>query len=102
MLPAMPEDDASIETRIDGIDDGVGRRDVEAGSPNLAVDEVGRRDVEAGSPNLAVDEVEAEGGVARGALSARGSISARGAISASASKSERSAGLSTSAEVAPY
>ena len=85
MLPAMPEDDASIETRIDGIDDVAGRRDVEAGSPNLAV-----------------DEVEAEGGVARGALSARGSISARGAISASASKSERSAGLSTSAEVAPY
>ena len=85
MLPAMPEDDASIETRIDGIDDGVGRRFVEAGSPNSEV-----------------DEVEAEGGVARGALSARGSISARGAISASASKSERSAGLSTSAEVAPY
>jgi hypothetical protein len=39
-MPVMPEDDVSIETRIDGIDDGAGRQDVEAGSPNLAVDEV--------------------------------------------------------------
>ena len=36
-MPVMPEDDVSIETRIDGIDDGAGRRDVEAGSPNVGL-----------------------------------------------------------------